>query len=69
MDSKNLISFTPDSCQGNNSDVNPRNLEEKQNSSRLHIFLHVFKIYKGGSCTMYAQEQHSALYVQVKKEK
>lgn len=48
MDSKNLISFTPDSCQGNNADVNPSDLEGKQNSSRtrdwLHIFLHVFKI-------------------------
>jgi hypothetical protein len=24
----------PDSCQGNNADANPSNLEEKQNSSR-----------------------------------
>lgn len=73
VDSKNLISFTPDSCQGNNADFNPSDLEEKQNSSRtrdwLHIFLHVFKIYKTGSYTTYAQEQHSARSVRVKKEK
>lgn len=44
--SKNFISFTSDSHQGNNADVNPRNLELKQNSSRtvdwLLILLRVF---------------------------
>ena len=45
-DSKNFISFMSDACQGNNADVNPRNLEVKQNSSRtvdwLLTFLRVF---------------------------
>lgn len=55
-DSKNLISLMPDSCQGYNADVNPSTLEVKQNSSRtvdsLHIFLHIFQIYKTGSSTI-----------------
>ena len=56
-DLKNSMSFTPDSCQGNNADVTPSNLEVKQNSSGtadwLLTFLRVFQIYKTGSSTRY----------------
>lgn len=41
-DSKNFISFTSDACRGNNADVNPRNLEVKQNSSRTVDGLLIF---------------------------
>lgn len=65
-DSKNLISFTSDPCQGNNADVNPRNLEVKQNSSRtvdwLLIFLRVFPVYRTDCSTVYKNSILASLY-------
>lgn len=55
--SENLVSFMQQSRQGNNADVNPSNLEMKQNSSRtvdwLCVFLHIFQIFKTSSSTGY----------------
>ena len=69
---KNLISFTSDSYQGNNADVNPRNLEVKQNSSstvdRLLICLRGFQIYRTGSSAMYKSSTPASLYQSKKQE-
>lgn len=63
---KNLISFTSDSYQGNSANVNPKNLEVKQNSSStvdwLLIFLRGFQIYRIGSSAMYKSSIPASLY-------
>lgn len=57
-DTKNLISFMPDSCQGNNADVNPNNLEGKQNSSRTadwFIFGFMFSRFTNPAAVLYTR--------------
>lgn len=48
VQTKNLISFMPDSWQRNNADVNPSNLDMKQNSSRIVDWLFQFDEISSG---------------------